>query len=222
MQRTAMSIVHQAVVEQLGLAADTNIGPEDDLITHGLDSIRMMTIAGRWRSQGLDIGFADLVAAPTLGHWAKLMEEAQAANHAQATENFTRAADDDEPFPMAPMQHAYWIGGLDDYDTGDGPTLGGVSAHLYVELDGPAQDPALIDAAVVALVRRHAMLRTLPTGDGRQQVLPDVPDGIVKHQDLREVDARTRDKVLARTRETGTHQRLSQDLGRMIDVVYTV
>lgn len=222
MQRTAMSIVHQAVVEQLGLAADTNIGPEDDLITHGLDSIRMMTIAGRWRSQGLDIGFADLVAAPTLGHWAKLMEEAQAANHAQATENFTRAADDDEPFPMAPMQHAYWIGGLDDYDTGDGPTLGGVSAHLYVELDGPAQDPALIDAAVVALVRRHAMLRTLPTGDGRQQVLPDVPDGIVKRQDLREVDARTRDKVLARTRETGTHQRLSQDLGRMIDVVYTL
>lgn len=222
-----MSIVHQAVVEQLGLAADTNIGPEDDLITHGLDSIRMMTIAGRWRSQGLDIGFADLVAAPTLGHWAKLMEEAQAAN--QAHDNNQAQAeivppeeDDDEPFPLAPMQHAYWIGGLDGYDTGDGPTLGGVSTHLYVELDGPAQDPTLIDAAVVALVRRHPMLRANPTGDGLQQVLPAVPDGIVKHQDLREVAAGTRDQVLARTRETGTHQRLSQDLGRMIDVVYTL
>ncbi|MDO4760468.1 MAG: amino acid adenylation domain-containing protein [Corynebacterium sp.] len=242
MQRTPLSIVHQAVIEQLGLSADTHIGPEDDLITFGLDSIRMMTIAGRWRSQGLDIGFADLVATPTLGHWAQLMHDAQTANQTHSADETATAHtstdtastasnnaptsadrnDDHEPFPLAPMQHAYWIGGLDGYDTGDGPSLGGVSAHLYVELDGPAQDPAQIDTAVEKLVRRHAMLRTILTGDGRQQVLADVPEGIVKHQDLREADADTRDTVLARTRENGTHQRLSQDFGRMIDLVYTL
>ena len=41
----------------------------------------------------------------------------------------------DEPFPLAPMQHAMWVGRHDNQ------RLGGVAGHLYVEFDGGAIDP---------------------------------------------------------------------------------
>ena len=40
-----------------------------------------------------------------------------------------------EPFPLAPMQHAMWVGRHDNQQ------LGGVAGHLYVEFDGGPIDP---------------------------------------------------------------------------------
>ena len=38
------------VAELLGVAPES-VAPDDDLIGQGLDSIRMMTLSGRWRRQ---------------------------------------------------------------------------------------------------------------------------------------------------------------------------
>ena len=40
-----------------------------DLIASGLDSIRMMSLSGRWRKQGIDVEFAALAAEPDRAAW---------------------------------------------------------------------------------------------------------------------------------------------------------
>ena len=51
------------VAELLGVSADT-VDPGGNLISQGLDSIRMMSLAGRWRRRGIDVDFAALAADP--------------------------------------------------------------------------------------------------------------------------------------------------------------
>ncbi len=52
--------VREEVAELLGVHPDEVDPPDADLIASGLDSIRMMSLSGRWRKQGLDINFAAL------------------------------------------------------------------------------------------------------------------------------------------------------------------
>ena len=60
------------VAELLGVSADT-IDPDGNLISQGLDSIRMMSLAGRWRRRGIDVDFAALAANPTVEAWSLLV-----------------------------------------------------------------------------------------------------------------------------------------------------
>ncbi|MGC0151914.1 isochorismatase family protein [Chromobacterium vaccinii] len=48
---------------------DDSLAGDDNLLDYGLDSIRVMELVGRWREQGLDIGFEDLARTPTLDGW---------------------------------------------------------------------------------------------------------------------------------------------------------
>ncbi|MEN1987958.1 isochorismatase family protein [Paenibacillus hubeiensis] len=51
-----------------------HLGDQDDLIqVWGLDSIRMMSLAERFRMAGRDVSFVDLAETPTLAAWASLM-----------------------------------------------------------------------------------------------------------------------------------------------------
>ncbi len=47
----------------------SEVGDSDNLIDLGLDSIRAMTLATRWRKAGADVQFAELAEKPELGHW---------------------------------------------------------------------------------------------------------------------------------------------------------
>ncbi|MGW2221412.1 phosphopantetheine-binding protein [Nonomuraea sp. NPDC001684] len=49
------------------------LGPHDDLLEAGLDSIRVMTLIEAWKREGRDIGFPDLVDRPTIAAWAELL-----------------------------------------------------------------------------------------------------------------------------------------------------
>ncbi len=54
--------------------------PEDDdnLIDYGLDSVRVMTLAARWRQVHADIDFVSLAKDPSInGWWALLSREPQ-------------------------------------------------------------------------------------------------------------------------------------------------
>ena len=68
--------IRAEVAELLGVSADT-VDPDGNLISQGLDSIRMMALAGRWRRRGIAVDFAALAAAPTIEAWSLLVSAAQ-------------------------------------------------------------------------------------------------------------------------------------------------
>ncbi|MFG3281355.1 phosphopantetheine-binding protein [Streptomyces sp. NPDC048111] len=47
---------------------------DENLVDYGLDSVRLMTLVGRWReTHGVDTAFADLAEKPALEEWARLL-----------------------------------------------------------------------------------------------------------------------------------------------------
>src|SRR6185312_16603004 len=103
---TTSESVRAEVAELLGIAPDA-LDPNADLIASGLDSIRMMSLSGRWRKQGIDVGFAALAAEPTVEAWSALVAEHTGVEHSEPVPD---AGDPDAPFPLAPIQHAMWVG----------------------------------------------------------------------------------------------------------------
>ncbi|ORW09558.1 non-ribosomal peptide synthetase [Mycobacterium kyorinense] len=212
-ERISREEIRATVAAQLDCAAE-DVADHDDLIQLGLNSIRMMALAGGWRKQGADITFAQLAANPTVESWHDLLVEGM-AGVAEPVPDQPVAAED-APFPLATMQHAYWIGRSDEQQ------LGGVAAHLYVEFDGGATDPAQLERAVTDLVATHPMLRTRFLPDGTQQTMPGPGRPVFGVVDLRGQSPEVVNARLAQLRDRKTHQRLAIADGQVIDVTLTV
>lgn len=194
--------IRAEVAELLGVSADT-VDPAGNLISQGLDSIRMMTLAGRWRRDGIAIDFASLAAEPTIEAWALLVSAGNGDDPAPVDVH-ALAAPADGAFPLAPMQHAMWVGRHDNQP------LGGVAGHLYVEFDGNGIDCDRLREAAAALAVRHPMLWVRFLSDGTQQIEPiqgraDFP---VTVHDLRDLAVEVVDQRLAELREAKSHQQL--------------
>ncbi len=208
MLRTTTAIcpqsVREEVAELLGVTPDA-VDPDADLIASGLDSIRMMSLSGRWRKQGIDVDFAALAENPTVAAWSALVaERSERRLGGVRRPPCDDAGDAGDPFPLAPMQHAMWLGRNDDQQ------LGGVAAHLYVEFDGAGVDPDRLRDAAAKLVARHPMLRVEILPDGTQRIgdrgLP------VTVYDLRELDAEAAEERLEAIRHEKSHQLLDGDV----------
>jgi mycobactin phenyloxazoline synthetase len=201
--------IRAEVAELLGVPADA-VHPGSSLIGQGLDSIRMMTLAGRWRRRGIGIDFAALAATPTIEAWSELVTAGSSANGADQQADQPAAHVDasieesGEPFPLAPMQHAMWVGRQDHQ------RLGGVAGHLYVEFDGGPTHPDRLRAAATRLARRHPMLRArfLPDGTQRIASTTECPDFPVTVEDLRHLAGDLVEQRLAGIRETKSQQQL--------------
>jgi mycobactin phenyloxazoline synthetase len=190
------------VAELLGVGIKA-IDPEGDLIGQGLDSIRMMALAGRWRRLGFAVDFAKLAAAPTIGAWSELMSDVADVAAPETLEPLSADAPH-EPFPLAPMQHALWVGRQDNQ------RLGGVDGHLYVEFDGGVIDPERLQAAASRLALRHSMLRVQFLPDGTQRIRPaaECRNLRVTVHDLRDVAPDVVDQRLADIQAAKSHQQL--------------
>jgi mycobactin phenyloxazoline synthetase len=197
--------VRAEVAELLGVGADT-VDPGGNLISQGLDSIRMMSLAGRWRRRGIDVDFAALAAEPTIEAWSLLVSagDDDAANSAGADVTAALTSEPCDAFPLAPMQHAMWVG------RHDSQPLGGVAGHLYVEFDGGTTDPERLRQAAAELARRHPMLRVRFLSDGNQQIDPvrGHADFSVTVHDFRELTEPVLGERLNDLRETKSHQQL--------------
>lgn len=199
--------IRAEVAELLGVDVDA-VQPGSNLIGQGLDSIRIMTLAGRWRRQGIAVDFATLAETPTVDAWARLVT-AGGPSDDRLAEPAAGPADaappgEDEPFSLAPMQHAMWVGRQDNQQ------LGGVAGHLYVEFDGGPIDPERLRTAATALARRHPMLRVRFLPDGTQRISPAEECGAfaVHVGDLRELNSAEADQQLAAIRAAKSHQQL--------------
>lgn len=211
--------IRSAIAGQLD-CAPTALADDDDLIQAGLNSIAIMAMAGGWRKQGVTITFAELAATPTIAAWAALLADATPATTTGAIPGSAdgkpeESADDATPFPLAGMQHAYWIGRSAEQH------LGGVAAHLYVEFDGDDIDPHRLERGVADLIAAHPMLRTRFLPDGTQQTLPAPTRPVFHTVDLRDRPADTVEAVLTEMRDRKTHQRLAVEDGEVLDVTLT-
>ncbi|OBH54026.1 non-ribosomal peptide synthetase [Mycobacterium colombiense] len=199
--------IRAEVAELLGVDVDA-VQPGSNLIGQGLDSIRIMTLAGRWRRQGIDIDFATLAETPTVEAWAGLVcaggQDAYRQTVPAGEPGDAELSGEDEPFSLAPMQHAMWVGRQDNQQ------LGGVAGHLYVEFDGGPIDAERLCAAATALVRRHPMLRVRFLPDGTQRITPadESGDFPVSVEDLRSLSADEVEQRLATIRVAKSHQQL--------------
>lgn len=199
--------IRAEVAELLGVDVDA-VQPANNLISQGLDSIRIMTLAGRWRRQGIAIDFATLAEQPTIEAWTRLVSTGgQSADQQTLATEAAGVADpsaEDEPFSLAPMQHAMWVGRQDHQQ------LGGVAGHLYVEFDGGPIDPDRLRTAATALAHRHPMLRVRFLADGTQRITPADQSGAfpVAIEDLRELSSDEVERRLADIRDAKSHQQL--------------
>ncbi|MFF0501048.1 amino acid adenylation domain-containing protein [Nocardia aobensis] len=205
--------VRDIVAAELGIRPEA-IGYDDDLVGLGMHSMKLMRLAGRWRKQGHEVRSSELALAPTISAWAELLgataEPAPAATPAEAGAAFA----DGEEFPLATMQHAYWVGRRQDQQ------LGGVAAHLYVEFDGRGLDAERMGRAVERLVRRHPQLRVQFTDAGTQRVLPEPLLPVFRVEDLRA--AADPDAELERLRQAKSHQRMDVEAGQVVDITLTL
>ena len=192
--------IRQEIADLLGIAA-ADIDPELDLISQGLDSIRMMSLAGKWRKKGVDIDFASLAAAPSVRAWADMLGAGEVSDIAETPE-IEQDSNSGDPFPLASMQHAMWIGREGDQQ------LGGVAGHLYVEFDGQAVDYDTLRRAATALAERHPMLRVEFLADGTQRIGEAPQPFPIALVDLSESTDTEADAALADIRRAKSHQQL--------------
>ncbi len=221
--------VRTRVADILGLPA-TEIRDDVNLIEMGLDSIRMMKMAGEWRRRGHRVNFADLAAEPTVTAWVAMLaasepaplegepDAPQPAAEADGTDSdrADSVAGHTDSFELAPMQHAYWVGRTDAAD------LGGVAAHLYVEFDGAGVDPDRLRSATHALVDLHPMLRAQFLPDGTQRVLSELPHDPFRVNDLRDLPLDDVEVALAEVRDRKSHQMLEVAAGQVVDLTLTL
>jgi mycobactin phenyloxazoline synthetase len=194
--------IRREVAELLAVEHEA-IDPTVDLVGQGLDSIRMMALAGRWRRLGYPVDFATLATAPTIQAWSGLLSQSPDVGEPEAAEPRS-AQPSDQPFALAPMQHAMWVGRANNQP------LGGVAGHLYVEFDGADIDPERLQAAAADLTRRHPMLRVQFLADGSQRIRPvaEFPSVAVTVHDLRDLDPDAVNQRLDEIQTTKSHQQL--------------
>jgi len=107
-----------------------------------------------------------------------------------------------QPFPLTPIQRAYWLGRHDDF------AFGNIAAHSYYEFEADGLDLARLEAALGRVIDRHDMLRAVVLPSGEQQVLAEVPPYRIACTDLSRATASERERELTEVRARMSHQML--------------
>ncbi|MEV0691702.1 non-ribosomal peptide synthase/polyketide synthase [Streptomyces sp. NPDC050388] len=150
------------------------VGARDNFFALGGDSILSIQIVSRARRAGLALTTKDVFRHQTVAELALRVTRAAPA-----------AADAAWPAeaPLTPIQRWYLDGRRPD-----DPLRFTMSQRIEL---APGTDRSALRPAVDALVLHHPALRTRfrRTEDGwRQEVLPDVPDGLLTHHDVTGLD----------------------------------
>jgi len=120
-----------------------------------------------------------------------------------------------EPFPLTPVQQAYWLGRQRLV------ALGEFACHAYAQYALRDVDAQRLTRAWREVIAAHPALRTIVTGDGYQQVLAEVPALEIPVDDCRALAA---DEALARARATAgalSHQVLETETWPLFEVRLT-
>ncbi|MDX8055698.1 amino acid adenylation domain-containing protein [Lentzea sp. BCCO 10_0798] len=195
--------VGSCVAEVLGIGRD-ELGPDVPLTSLGLESFLAVRLRRRLRDRlGLDLPLTAFLGQASLRSLEVLA---------------VGGPENEESFPLTPVQAAYWVGRDPAFP------LGGVATFYYYEYDrNPVSgdqetDLKRLEEAWNRLVDRHPMLRMVVGNDGRQRIGPRGRHHRFGVTDLRAVRQQECERVLAELRQQKSHQVLSPDTGPLFDL----
>ncbi|NUS44930.1 MAG: acyltransferase domain-containing protein, partial [Mycobacteriaceae bacterium] len=161
------------------------VRPESTFVALGGDSVLAVRMATLVRGRlGVAVPVVDLVGDQTLAQLVAFVAERRSDTPPALGTELARQADPAAPFPLTPLQQAYWVGQQ------GGWALSYSSAHNYVDFRLSGVDADGVDGAVRSQVRRQPMLRAIFRPDGSQQVL-DADDPRLATLPITHVDLRT-------------------------------
>lgn len=190
-----------------GLPEPLAFGAQENLLSLGLDSLRIMRIVSRFRKQGYAVTFSEFMEKPRLQDWVALLA-AKIPEDTKLKEAVPKITAE-EAFALTDVQYAYWVG------RGDDQILGGVGCHACLELDGNGVAPDRLTAAWEKINAHHPMLRAKFSADGRQQIQPVHNNGSVAVHDFRALDADAAGSKLDAIRERLSHHYFDVENGRV-------
>ncbi len=150
-----------------------------DFFELGGDSLLATRLIGALRQLGYDAQLGDLFDYPALAAFAATLRQGAAPTPRSLRHD---AAARYTPFALTEVQQAYLVGRQPGF------ALSGVGSQFFVEFEVEDLDLPRFEAAWRWLIERHDMLRAIIV-DGRQQVLPHVPDFVLRYHRLVSLDS---------------------------------
>lgn len=189
------------IAAQLRLDDPARLSPRRDLVQLGLDSLLFLELSSTiQRRLGVRIDAGKAYKDLSIDGLSRLIvtQAAQITNQSPQPLMLSHDAKGRyQPFPLTPIQHAYWVGRtpLIDY--------GGVACHVLFEWDLRHEqfDLNRFERAWNALVKRHDMLRMVIGEDGQQRILAKVEDYRIRQCNLSALPANERERILDKTRQ---------------------
>ncbi|MBJ3778892.1 non-ribosomal peptide synthetase, partial [Acuticoccus mangrovi] len=197
------------VADLLGLP---RVGLADDFFRLGGHSLLAAQLVARVReATGRALSLRAVFQFPGLGalaeHLATLAPDAAAPPPLRVDREGAF-----DPFPLTPVQQAYWFGRQQLVALGD------VACHVYAELVVRDLDLPRFTTAWRSAIDRHPMLRAVIAADGSQRILETVPPFVIPCADHADAPREVGEAAAAATREAMSHQVLPTDRWPLFDV----
>ncbi|BET96997.1 amino acid adenylation domain-containing protein [Xenorhabdus taiwanensis] len=197
--------LRQRVATLLRLEQPERLEPQQDLLQFGLDSLLFLELNAAIHQQfGFRLTAGLAYQNMTLEGLNALIGDALPEQPVVSSqpEVIVDSSQHHVPFPLTPIQHAYWIGRTQAID------FGGVACHVLFEWDLALEsfDIPRFEQAWNALIQRHGMLRMIVDEDGQQRILPETPWYVLSQDDLRTLNNTACEQALAQRRHTLSYQ----------------
>ncbi|MBF1994928.1 SDR family oxidoreductase [Serratia symbiotica] len=217
-ETAVMAWLNQRIALQLRLANACGLTPQQDLLQLGMDSLLFLELSSDIHHHlgvriNADLAWQDLSPGGLTRLICNHTTLSPARQFADVLQH--NAADRYAPFPLTPIQHAYWLGRthLIGY--------GGVACHVLFEWDKQHDqfDLALLEKAWNQLIARHDMLRMIVDADGQQRILPETPVYRIQRHNLRQLTPEQQQQALAARRQELSERVLPADRWPLFELV---
>ncbi|WP_142475095.1 yersiniabactin polyketide synthase HMWP1 [Klebsiella oxytoca] len=217
-ETAVMTWLKKRIAVQLRLSDPASLQANQDLLPLGMDSLLFLELSSDIQHYlGVRINaeraWQDLSPRGLTQLICSIPEKTPAASQPEALRH-----DADEryaPFPLTPIQHAYWLGRthLIGY--------GGVACHVLFEWDKRHDelDLSVLEKAWNQLIARHDMLRMVVDADGQQRVLATTPTYRIPRDDLRALSPQEQRLALEKRRLELSYRVLPADQWPLFELV---